>query len=1052
VWRDSAIDSNYETTTQRAVRPGENPHDDPGFSYWADGKGWENNPGSGARPVVGPGGPGGPGQVSGAPSSDATWAGFGAGAGAEPTAVYQGGGLGGPANPPPGPGYSAPMGPGVPGGYGPGGPAGPAPGGPGWPGGPAGPGGPGGPGGPSRPGGPRGPRGPRVKRKGDWWRRWTWKKAAAVVGGAFAFFVLALFGTYEYMANTAVIPAAATSATVQNTTVYYADGTTVLGTIGQTNRQDLSETQLSSKAGQNLQYAVMSAEDKNFMTEGGISPTGILRAAIHDVTSGGDLNGGSTITQEFVRNYYDGVGTEQTAGRKIKEIFIAQKVASTYSKQWIMQHYLDTIYMGDGANGMEAAAETYFHTPVEQLSVSQDAVLAGLIQSPGAGWENTPAERAYLKGRWSYVLGQMVKDGWLSQSVASQQKFPVLQTDKDKGASSAGVSANNSDPWAPYLLTQVETELTSDDGLTQQQLSTGGYKVVTTISHSMEKAMYAAVNDTVTPSAIAATGNASVSSMPSWMLVGAELQDPKTGEIVAEYPGKGQNVTPSECAGVCQDNTASETREQVGSSFKPYVLSAAVNQGMNVQSSVLDTSPYVCVAPDLSGAYSVPITAAEYEVDNKANNCVAEGLTGSAPVENDGGEQIGKQVGQQTSGVNKGAPYWSDNTQGALAASSNTGFTDLAHKVGTQNIINMAQSYGVNVSASSLPSFKGGVGIALGEASLTVQEQDTMLATLANNGQYNQAHLVKYWQAPGAGSAEQPAKVVRHSVLNAQQAGDVQYSMEATDMSGGTAYPSVTYGLDTPGMVISKTGTTTSSQSGFFIGATTQYALAVGMFTVDPSKSATENLSLLGGQGFGGYWPAKIWNALATTEFSQSPQLFTTSPDVTGQTAWNLLGPVPKAPKKTTCTNNGGGHGHKNQGQNCPNPNPNPTPTATCQYQGDPTCGPGGFQPTPTPSCSYDPSDGQFDNCSGGGGTATATPTPSPTCSFDQSDGQNDDCGGNGNGGGGGGGVGGFSTNAPAAATTGHGVAGGVLVLPGTLAWVAATRRRRCERRAHKAE
>lgn len=170
------------------------------------------------------------------------------------------------------------------------------------------------------PGGPRGPRGPHVRRQGDWWRHWTWKKAGALVGGVFVVFVLGMFGTYEYMSSSATIPAAATSATVQNTTVYYSDGKTILGTIGTTNRQDLNYNQIPMS----LQNAVVSAEDKGFWTEGGISPTGILRAAIHDVTSGGSsLNGGSTITQEFVRNYYDGVGTQQTASRKIKEIFIA---------------------------------------------------------------------------------------------------------------------------------------------------------------------------------------------------------------------------------------------------------------------------------------------------------------------------------------------------------------------------------------------------------------------------------------------------------------------------------------------------------------------------------------------------------------------------------------------------------------------------------------------------------------------------------------------------------------------------------------------------------
>ena len=116
---------------------------------------------------------------------------------------------------------------------------------------------------------------------------------------------------------------------------------------------------------------------------------------------------------------------------------------------------------------------------------------------------------------------------------------------------------------------------------------------------------------------------------------------------------------------------------------------------------------------------------------------------------------------------------------------------------------------------SSATSSRAGSVIALGIAPLTVNEQTTMLATIADNGVYHQAHLVKYWQNPGAGTAEQTPKVARRTpCLTAQQAGHVQYAMEATTFSGGTAYPNVTYGLNSPGMVISKTGTTTGSHVG----------------------------------------------------------------------------------------------------------------------------------------------------------------------------------------------------------------------------------------------
>ena len=172
----------------------------------------------------------------------------------------------------------------------------------------------------------------------------------------------------------------------------------MLGTIGTVDRQDLTINQIPK----GLQDAVVSAEDRGFWTEGGISPTGILRAAYEDVTggSGASPQGGSTITQEFVRNYYSyaNVGTQQTISRKVKEIFIAQKLASSKSKDWILQNYMNVIYLGDGAYGVEAASETYFGEPVSKLTVAQDAVIAAIIQAPSTYY--LPQYRANLKTRW----------------------------------------------------------------------------------------------------------------------------------------------------------------------------------------------------------------------------------------------------------------------------------------------------------------------------------------------------------------------------------------------------------------------------------------------------------------------------------------------------------------------------------------------------------------------------------------------------------------------------------------------------------------------------
>ncbi|HEX3714587.1 MAG TPA: transglycosylase domain-containing protein [Trebonia sp.] len=994
-YRDPSMDSDYETGLQGPVRPQSGPHQDPGYSYWSDGAGWQNSPSANAWPGQAPdpnpnpfgAGPGGGGDQAGGGS--------------------YGGGTGGY-------GGFTPQGPGVPGGYGPSAPPPPGgQGGPPWtggfgvPGGPAGPGGPGGPtgpGGPLGPGQPGGPRGPQRggKRKGSWWRHWSWKKALAVSGGMVLLLVIGLFGVYEYLSSSATIPAALASASYQNTTVYYSDGKTPIGTIGAINRQDLTFSEIPK----GMQDAVLAAEDRSFWTEGGISPQGILRAAYDDVTSsGGNKSGGSTITQEFVRGYYDGIGAQQTVSRKLKEIFIAQKLAKTKSKQWILTNYLNLIYLGDNSYGVEAASQTYFGKPLGQLTVAQEAVIAAIIQQPS----NYPLEtyRTDLVARWHYVLNGMVKMGDLTQAQADAATFPKLLTDTsgptNKGAS---VTAANSDPWTPYVMGVVENELTGVDHVSQQQLETGGLRVVTTISRSMEKEMYSAVNQNI--AAIKATPGA---QFPSYIRIGAELQNPTNGEILAMYPGPGQNMSTAECKKLdCDLNTAVYAREQVGSSFKPYVLAASVADGMNVKSSTLNASPYLCVPQDSP-------TSSQMALSSTKVSFLADG-TVSCPnnpsyygVENDGGETIGnpKKGGGTT-------------VQNALAQSSNTAFTDLTHRVTTTNVIEMAKAMGVDIatfpSGSGLTDKLHQVGLALGTASLTVNEQTTMLSTIDNNGVYHQSHIIKSWQTPD-GPVKTPA-VQSHGVLdptnvanNALLDSQVQYAMEMTTVDGtGT---SAAYGLGNR-QIIAKTGTTTNSHAGFFIGAIPQYSLVVGMFTQSQASNSTESLVPLTGGGFGGYWPAKIWNTFAQAEFANLPSESFQNAVFSG-TAWNQVGKI-AAPKPTVnCMVNG--KKKKINGKTCPTQTPAPTPT--CSYPGEQnqdgcTTGSAGATPTPTPTCSY-PGE---QNCSSSG-TGTGGNGTTPT---------------------------GVSTNAVTASSTKAGLAaGGALVaLPGSFLWTVMSRRRRKRR------
>jgi membrane peptidoglycan carboxypeptidase len=751
-----------------------------------------------------------------------------------------------------------------------------------------------------------------------------------IVGAAGALAVLLMVGAYFYEYNSVQIPTElAANVLDQNSTVYYSDGKTPIGTIGPINRQILTYSQIPKT----VQDAVIAAEDRSFWTEGGISPTGILRAAYDDLTSSGgkNLSGGSTITQEFVRQYYSNIGTQQTVSRKIKEIFVAQKVTQSKSKQWILTNFLNTIYLGDNSYGIAAAAQTYFGVPVNKLTVAQAAVIAAIIQQPST--YPLPQYRPDLVARWrTYVLDGMVKMGDLTQSQADNMTFPKMLTDTQANASKAEAAGttSSSDPWAPYIMNVVYNELTNPDGdnMSVQTLETGGLKIITTISRPMEVQIYSAVNQNI--AAIKASGY----SLPSYAMIGAELQNPDNGAIVGIYPGPGQ--TPK-CNDDCDLNSAIYTREQVGSSFKPYVLATAVSEGMNVQTSTLNASPHLYVPLDTE-----PLVL--------STTNPAQALPGSFPVSNDDGETI---AGAKADGAT--------TVQNALAQSSNTAYTDLAHRAGTGAIIQMANNMGVNIqpypNGSNLTNLLHQAGLALGTGSLTVNEQATMLSTIDNGGMYHEAHIVQSWQAP-EGAVQLPS-IAQHQVLSLNEDSQVQYAMEMTTVDGtGTA---ASLGPDVP--IIGKTGTTTNSKSAFFIGAIPKWTFVVGIFTAQQNLNSPETLTALGGGGFGGTWPAAIWHTFMSQLTSNLPVQQFLSPVFTGQ-AWNQVGNVPatKKPKTpptckqqfrlTNCT----GPGHGNGGGN-----PQPTPSNTTPT-GLPTFPTGPTSPTDTPTATGTPTNG------GGGG------------------------------------------------------------------------------------
>jgi membrane peptidoglycan carboxypeptidase len=834
------------------------------------------------------------------------------------------------------------------------------PGGPGDPrGGGHGPGGrgPGGRGG-GRNGGPDGARRGRRSlgewfRSGDWWRRWTWKKVVGLLGGFVLLLVLVAGGLFYYAYSTIKVPNEALAAALsQQSNVYYANGKLV-GSFSNSNSGNhliLKQSQIPKV----MEQAITAAEDRYFYTEGGISLTGLLRAVYEDTLGGGNTQGGSTLTEQFVKNYYAGFTTSgyTTGSQKLKEIIVAIKLAHSKSKQWIMTQYLNTVPFGNQANGLGAAAELYFGEKAMKLTIPQAAMLASMVNSPGFLNPSPTAGAGYqaLVARWQYVLWNMHRD---DPSVVSLSYFEHLS-----GCTSAGITAcpttsknfpkvhfHFTSAWGGdtyYIMNMVQQELTSTYGLTVNQLDSGGYKITTTINPRYMRALATAVKEN---KRLMRQGG---KALPPYAHVGATLEKPSTGAILAFYGGPGfynsTNRQIKQCDRAhCAFNYA-EAPAPVGSSFKPYVLATAVQLGMNAQTSILNGYAPLYIPPEWT-------LQDRLELSRRAKPANGYGWTPFT--------EASENAGPLKVNV-------------AAAISSDPGFEDLAHRVGDDNIIEMAKALGVGQNPfnadgvndltskyelegmfGSKQLYKGGgsvagaLQIAFGEAPLTTVEQATTFGTLANDGHYSTAHIVaKIVRANGAVIL---SKVQHSAALSATQAADVDWALSfdnSPTIPGATAWPNAAWNRP----VVAKTGTLgtgANASEAWFNGAIPQYSLSVNLVT----NTQKENIDGLGGisGGLGGTWPAKIWDTFMKSEFNSLAVKQLPTPDFNGYAKWNQVGNIPK-PKKTK-----------------PNPHhsgpPNPHPTCTpLPFHG---CQPGGGSSSPPPTTSTTP--------------PTST-SPSPTC------------------------------------------------------------------------
>jgi membrane peptidoglycan carboxypeptidase len=379
------------------------------------------------------------------------------------------------------------------------------------------------------------------------------KAFVALLGIVAAGFVI-VFIAYERV----TIPAVNASVLEQTSQVYFGDNKTAYGQFGQTDREIVPLTQMP----QSLRDAVIAAENRNFYHDSGVSFTGIIRAFWVNMRGGTVQQGGSTITQQYVKNYY--LTSKRTLTRKIEEALLAIKLDKQLSKDQILENYLNTIYFGRGAYGVQAAAKAYFNEDVSKLTVPQDAVLAALIRSPGGYDPSTAAGLTALQSRWGYVLDGMVTDKALSASDRSGEQFPTIPT-QQKNSQFGGQKG--------YILTTVENELESR-GLTKDQIENSGLKIYTTLDKQVQSAAETAVPQEFPK------------SKAEGVRVGLAAVQPNTGKILGMYGGKDFLGTDK----YAQVSMATYPIEP-GSGVKPFSVAAALENGYGLNSVFDGNSP-----------------------------------------------------------------------------------------------------------------------------------------------------------------------------------------------------------------------------------------------------------------------------------------------------------------------------------------------------------------------------------------------------------------------------------------------------------------------------
>ncbi|WP_327328101.1 penicillin-binding protein [Streptomyces sp. NBC_01210] len=681
---------------------------------------------------------------------------------------------------------------------------------------------------------------PRHNKYG--WRRWvpSWKLVTGLCLG----FIGSLMAAATIAYAVVEVPDPNRASEAQNNVYYWADGTQMAATGGEINRQIIPISQIP----EDMQNAVISAENKTFRTDSGVDPMGIGRALVN-MAKGGQTQGGSTITQQYVKNARLG-DQSQTFSRKFKELIVSVKVGAKMGKPDIMAGYLNASYYGRDAYGLQAAARTYYGIDAKDLNTGQCAFLASLLRDPvhfdPAGSVDidpaaTPeANTARVTERWNWILDEMLKDGHLPAAERVKYKnFPMPRNAAKNGQLSGQVG---------YLVDLAKSYFlsTNDQGIGADDLARGGYEIHTTFQKDKVDKLKAAVKKVQ-------DANIKPKKRPdtdTFVQFGGASVNPKTGEIAAVYGG--------EDATKHFTNGADETGAQVGSAFKPFVLAAAMETGVR--------DP---LKPEDQGLDDRKLVDPDKSVYNGKNKLKIKKYDGSVWTNEKGEEWLQTNDG--------GESYKNITLREAMVHSANSPFVQLGMDIGIPEVRKSAVKAGLlesSLSKSNVPSF------SIGISSPSAIRMAGAYATFAANGKQRDPFSVK--------KVEHEGRTVYEHEDRTKQAFTTAVASNVTDVLRSVVDEPEGTGKNArlPGrQVAGKTGTTDGNKSAWFVGYTPQLSTAIDMYRLDDNEK-NKNRAFLEMYGTGGQdkihgasFPSEIWQTYMSEALKGQPVMNFPAPE-----------------------------------------------------------------------------------------------------------------------------------------------------------------------------